>query len=616
MESSGVRAVAPTRDRWAASSLALVLALVALVVIEIQWHPGYALGDEADVISALQRMREGMPAAWVLGYGCLHKWLALGSLSLWPGRLWAGSVPGVVGFALEGWLLFLIGRRLGGSRAGFFAVLAGLFAAFSLIRARVALSFSLFALEWLLLFWLRPLARRPWAALLWGALLGLFCFDYEAWLPMALLLLLLPLQEGLSREQRGWELVGLAAVLVALVPWHEWAAYLDRRHQASVLRAASPQSWWQGLWQLVWAAPCEPYMAPAGHGVLPLWQLVALPLGFKAWGRNAWRPFIYVAAGIALVLAGGAPYGLPAHRLIMAWPLLALLTGLGLDHAMKRWGSLPQRVGIIVLLSAAVGHQAGVWVEAAQAMDIPSRSPIRDLHQAARAAWERSRDTGWPIVSELHPLKGPQFRFLSGQPLPVPEAQATTVVAYLPWDYLPAVKGQRIEVARFKTAGGSAPEFLGVLTGQAAQDALGTERAQRPLLSKRPFIFLPSGALEAAWLRENPQASPWARTFALDYEGMVLQHNHRVSVEWIRALDREALVSVRPLIVGILALKESDPPAALALARRARNLDPFDARIRRLERGLLLRLGRQDEALRLDQEVQTLYEQGRLLSEQ
>ena len=603
--------------RWAWAALALTAGVLLLLSMEIAvWHPGYALGDEGDIITYLQRVREGMPFRWVVANGSIHKTLTLAAMSLWPGKLWASSVPGVSGLAVECLLLFAIGRRLAGPRAGFFALAVGLLSAFTLIRARVALSFCLFPAEWLFLFWLRPLARRPWAAASWGALLALCCFDYEAWLPMAALLLLLPLQPGLSPQQRRWELAGFALVLAFLLPLRQLAASLDRRRNASFLRSRDPESLWLKLWQLLWEAPCQPYMAPAGHGVLPLAGMLALPWGLRAWGRAPWRAALYILVGIAIALAGGTAHGLPAHRVIMAWPLLALLSGLAIDLAFKS----SQSTFIHACLAAGIivfgACQLKVWRDASGAMDRGSRAPIRDLKKAAEAAWQQSQALGLPLVTELHPLKGAQFRFLTGRELPLPGPQADRIVAYLPWDYLPALKGSKAQVLGFKEGGTSAPEYIGVVEGQAAHDALETEREQRPLLLRTRLFSLESGASEAAWLREHRTARPWARTFALDYEGFVLDANYRASVAWARALQGEALVSVRPLIYGIVTLRQVDPQEALRLAVRARQLDPLDARVRRLERSLLLALGRQAEAQARDREVQALYQQGRLLSEQ
>ena len=603
-----------TAQAWAMAALAVALFYWGLAVFDtVHWHPGYAWGDETDIISYLQRAREGMPMAWMPGFGSLHKALLLACMEIWPGRLWTSSVPALLGLGLEAWLLYKVAARWHSSKAAFFAVLVAMSAAFTLIRARISTSFSLFPAEWLFLLWLRPHASKPWQQALWGGLLGLFCFDYEAWLPSALLFLLLPIEGWSSWRRVGVEALGCLLLVAALLSPEQARLYLERRRAGSFLNSLAPSAGSNGVAQLLFGGPCLPYFAPRGHGTLPLWECLALPAGFWVWGRNAWRPLLYAALGIGLTLAGGAHYGTPTHRIIAAWPVLALLAGAGLERIWELLEGAEKRALFAGVLALCVGYQGWVWASVQSAYDVPYRGPVRDLQRAAKAGVELSRSSGLPFVTELHAIKGPELRFLAGIDLPLPLSGSTRVVAYLPWEYSPGPVQGATERRSFRE-GAYGPLEVGILSGAAAAQALEAERELRPCFLKKMMGSLDSARASAQWLREHPQAGPWARTLGQDFLGTVLNGSGRVGFAWVQSLEKEPLISVRPLIVALVALG-NDPLTALPIARRARRLDPKDARVRRLEDEILGQLGKKEERLRLEREAGELDARGLLNAE-
>jgi hypothetical protein len=601
---------------WAQMALALGALVLALLVLDlVVLHPGYAHGDETDIIARIQRLREGMAIGWDLGQGSIHRRLMLVFMSLWPGRLWASSAAALAGVCAEGFLLFALGRRLAGSRAGFFAVLLGLASAFTLIRARVALSYSLFTAEFLLMLWLRALATRPWQWILWGAALGLLCFDYEAWLPVSALCLAVPFMQPLPLRQRAWELLGLLCVVAALLPLDHLMQYLERRKNASLSNSGSPSAGWRGLWQLLFDAPCLPYMAPQGHGVLPFWYWLLLPFGLgRHWGRRFWAPLLYIGLGLLLPLMGGAPYGLPAHRAIAAWPALVLLGALGLEQVAiaRQAQNTSLRIFLGLALAFLAGHQFWVWQEVQWSMDLNFRARVRDMKRGADVAWARSQAEGIPLVTELHPMEGAQFRFLVGHPVPMPDARSTTILAFVPWEYLPALQHRTLPVLSFQEQESSPPAVLALLSGPLGAECLEAERTFRPLALQRQQHTVGSLDLMLKWLRENPKAGPWARTLVLDSMLDSAHYVARSKADWLIALRFEPLISARPVILASNTLKRLDPKLAYQFALHAAEMDPQNGGALAAESDALKALGCPEEALVLDQAAQIKADQGLL----
>jgi hypothetical protein len=294
---------------------------------------------------------------------------------------------------------------------------------------------------------------------------------------------------------------------------------------------------------------------------------------------------------------------------------LALLVGLGLAALWSRLASVWPRVLLSVALVLAFGVQLFAWAGAQAGSDAAFRAPVRDLKRAADAAWGRSQSEQLPLVTETHPLKGPLFRYMTGHVLPLPPENAVRVVAFLPWEYLPAVRGTRAAVATFQEQGGFPAGMVAELQGREAAAALEAERQLRPVLNAAPLISLKSIDRVRAWLTEHPRAGAWARTEALDYVGFALWMNGRYSPKDIEALRQEKLVSARPLLIAALGTAESMPEFSLQTLRYAKQVDAYNGRAWVLEAEVLERLGRTREAEEQRARYQVLYDKGALLCE-
>jgi hypothetical protein len=357
-------------------------------------------------------------------------------------------------------------------------------------------------------------------------------------------------------------------------------------------------------------------MAPHDCAILPLWYWALLPLGLGLWRQRLWVPLSYLGLGLALPLMGGAPYGVPAHRAIALWPLLALVSGLGLDRLAQVTLGTGLRAALGLLLAAVCCHQVWAWQVNQNSMDAQFRGPIRDLKRAAVMGWEQSRLLQVPLVTELHPMLGAQFRFLTGHAVPLPDAAATTVVAFLPWEYMSAVRGHFIiESKTFQEKAGFVPALVALLHPPLSAQCIEAERNFRPLLLQAPQYSLQSNALVFEWLKQNRSAGPWSRTLAVDYVMTSAWYNVVLSDAWVQDCYRETLVSAHPLIVAAQGEEMPSPEWALKIVRRGRLIDPYNAGTWNLERSLLKRLKRDAEVAALEKAAAPYEKQGLLFSE-
>jgi hypothetical protein len=209
--------------------------------------------------------------------------------------------------------------------------------------------------------------------------------------------------------------------------------------------------------------------------------------------------------------------------------------------------------------------------------------------------WQESRRQSLPLVSETHPTLGAQFRFLTGQPVPLPDARGNSALAFVSWEYMSALRGYRSSVATFQEDGGSAPCFLAVLKGPLAVQALEAEAAFRPLLIKRTQYTVESMDLAVDWLRQNRKAWPWARSVFVDYLVHCGLYLGRLNSDWVADALEEKLVTSRPLMVLAEGMSFVTEERALEILRHARGIDPHNVRLWDLEEGILRRLGRQKD---------------------
>src|SRR6185369_2713897 len=122
---------------------------------------------------------EGLALPLSFAKGCLQRMVLAFSAS---GFTWGLYVPGFLAFAAECLLLGLLGRRLFSSRAGLWAVTACSLSAFTFLRLRSLLSYSIFPCELLLMMYLTLKVRSFWPTLMVGFASAVMLLDYEAWI--------------------------------------------------------------------------------------------------------------------------------------------------------------------------------------------------------------------------------------------------------------------------------------------------------------------------------------------------------------------------------------------------------------------------------------------------
>jgi hypothetical protein len=285
---------------------------------------------------------------------------------------------------------------------------------------------------------------------------------------------------------------------------------------------------------------------------------------------------------------------------------MALLTGLGLERLMLLSAGSRLRALPGFFLALALIFELLVWQHSQRMMDSRFRAPVRDLQRAAQAACLEGQRRGLPVLSETHPTLGAQFRFLSGQDVPLPDAKAASVVAFVSWEYLPALRGHFGPMATFQEDGGSGPSFVAVLDGPLAREALNAELQFRPLLTKETQYTVESMDQTLDWLRQDHGAGPWARSVFIDYLVHCGLYLGRMQRAWISDALHEHLYSARPLMVLAESQEGTEPEAALLTLRQARSLDPHNAQLWDDEERILKRLGRPQELAALAKEKKPL----------
>jgi hypothetical protein len=597
---------------WARGAAGLALFGLALLLLDaLVWHRGYAFGDENFKVGTFQRIIEGAPNWWSLTQGSLHRALTVLCMRLLPGRILALSLPAMAAYALECALLFTLLKRWAGARAAFFGVAAVTLAAFTLVRGRSVLSFSLFPAEWLLLVLLRDACKKPWQQVLWGALLGLFCHDYDGWLLTAAALFVLPFPSRRGFRDLAYEAAGFIAVVLALTGTAGLLDYVRRRQNSSFLNETMPSAGWDGLRQLFTGGNPLPYMAPQGHPVVPWWFWPPLLLGLPWVLRRRPALLAFLGLGLLAPLLGGTLYGVPCHRFIIGWPAACILAGLGMDAGLrrlegKRWAALLAFGWLTV--GAAV--ELGAWQRSQDASDAGFRSVTRNIEQAALAAKAKALSLGVPLVTELHPDHGAQVRFFSGQsPVPVTTG-AACVVAVIPWDYLPAVKRRLDNLQAFQDSPGQPAAFAGVYHGADAARLAAVELKVRPVLKQYADISFSEFFALQHWLEDNKDSSAWARNIIWDKLLCDAVGFAAVPRPWFERVWMERMVTARVYYHASRSLQGPEPEEALRLLRAARAVDPYNGSPWQGEELILRRLGRKAEADKLLEKREPYVKQG------
>jgi 4-amino-4-deoxy-L-arabinose transferase-like glycosyltransferase len=341
------------RERRSLLVLALVLLLFEANLIAQTGNRPFLPSDETrEAAITLELAREGSlavprlnhqpfvekpPLTYVLAVGL--SWL-VGSTA--PGWLRAPQMAAMVGTLL---LVFLLGRRMGGTRTGLLsaALLASCGGFLSngtkLLVDPVLMVFTTGAMVATAWWWLAGGKQRPWLALLAGLSLGMAA---AAKGPVAIALhglamigvLLVSGREGLRR------LPGLAGIsLVSLMPLALWTAELAREGGVALAREALVRNSWGRFAR-----------AELGHAE-PVWfYLRILPATLLPWTLIA-------AAGVVAAVRQSRSGGDGERR-----ALLALLLGWSLGGLLLLTASSAKRTLYLLPILPAFALLGGWWL--------------------------------------------------------------------------------------------------------------------------------------------------------------------------------------------------------------------------------------------------------------
>jgi hypothetical protein len=563
--------------RWLLAAVLVALSLVAaLLWAETQrWRPYYSAGDESAEARVLVNAQAGQPLQWAWAQGGLRRGTQLAWLRL------AGAGPGrmadlsVLAFGLELVLLAAVAARWIGSSGAAWAVLADLCCADSWMRARSIMAFSWLPAELLLLAWLSGKVRSRTAAAAWGAAAAALTLDWEGFsLALPGLLAVCLTQEPGLRRRWAWASGSLASVLgcILLTQSRPWSDYLAVRHAVSLGGGGAfvLGRWGRNLWQLLAGGEPVSYFSVQHWPAFALWALPLAGLGaWLAWRSGRWAWLLWAALVLGLGEFDRASWGVPAHRLAAAWPLLCLLAGLGGAWLQERMPG-PRAVGLLLLLLAlGAGAEADAYFR--HMAIFGSRNWGRSANFAAAAKLVGAAPAGVAVDSALLEARYPDLAL---------HVQARRGAGGDAWVLLPpeyrllAPAWGRVVVVR----GGGNDEPVLLLHAQGAAAA----RFDVLEADLRPLLPLPADRdqdlpRERAWLARGGH-DDWARWLLLSQD---LRHSADLGV----ALDPQVWDSLRlhppltpaPWVELGRVLLPLDPAGALRAFDQALQIDPLYA---------------------------------------
>lgn len=338
----------PSRLEKTAALAALGFAILH-TVFDIQVnHPGAALPDEFAGIQYLQQWREGSALPLAFFKGSLHRFAMAISGAWGMPSLFRLHLPTLFAFLVESWALYVLTRRFFSERAACWALIVNAVAAFTLLRLRSLLSYSVAPAELLAMMALIPSLRRHGLAAVWGMAASLLLFDYEV-MALALPLLALAWSAHAPHERPHWlPAIGGALLGLACVTWlsqAEWGDYLRVRSSQSLggnplLHLAA------GLKGFFAGAKTLPYTGISHWPAFPVACTAAAALGALLSSRRRWILFWLLLGLLPLATVNGAA---EPQRAILAWPALCMLAASGLARFAPRFPKAAMVPGLLLL---------------------------------------------------------------------------------------------------------------------------------------------------------------------------------------------------------------------------------------------------------------------------
>jgi hypothetical protein len=577
---------------WA--TLAGLASAYALVLFDVSlWHPGYAYGDERNIIWWLQSLREGASLSWKFGRGCL----SLRALWLWVevnGTGLAGlHTPQMAALALEWLCLALVARRWFGEEAAAWSLLAAAVSAQAWVSARSLLSFQALPMETLLLAALAGGVRSRTAALAWGAASALLFYEYDgAFIAVPAVWLACVALDPAFRRRAGYS--GAALLLAGLAIFlHEsgrLASYAGVRlgsidsvaDQGALGRLGFLKSLFTGGQVL-------PYFGVSAWPAWPWWTWAGLAAGVWHLRRS---PGLWLAAwalgAVLVALMAHSNYGLPLHRLAAAVPALALLSGLGLARLRLRLGARAWVLGLLLLAGAA--SEGWAWWRHQMTFAPELYNRCSGLNEARLAFSEELKDPSLRVLSQLNGLPQGDVRFVLDRPLALGGPPPDHVLAIVPAAYADALGNSGGAAAWFWEAKGLEPTLVVEARGAQAARLSAIQDSLAPLIGATEDL---PQRLERtrAWMRAPRSADPWTWTAVLEADLQAAVLTGRLGKEDLAWVAARRPVSDAPWMVLARASYKGEPRATIQDCRVALALNPRDGEAMLLEERCLRGLG-------------------------
>ncbi len=590
-------------ERWAlVLGLCFASALILLPRFDI-WT-GWASVDEEAVLSWVQSIREGLWPPLRLGQGYLHQLtLALGCGTFGWTALGA-RVTAFFIFLAECAALSALTKRWAGERPAVWAVLVNCLAAFSLTRGASLLSFSMTPLELCLLLLALPRATKHsgWA-LVWGALVALFAVDYEG------ALLAVPglgVAFALARPKARVVLAGGAGLVLGagLLVWGSAPYFADtlavRRSQS--LPPNAIQAW------RFFVAHAQQYFMGGGRGLVylgspqhpawPPWALAGLLLGLPlTWIKGSRAVWLLLLLPFVALLAHSP--AIEPNRVVVAWPMLCLVAGVGLAALVGWLKARRPRLQFLILPLVLAG---AVSEARAYLRGLEEHWP-RFYHESA--SLERARiylDSLNPrpqVLSSMRPGGGELGRFALGTPA---DQGQNLVLVLLPWQLSAQRDPKEGQWFDFYSVNAEAPVTLLLPAPESAKLWIARE-ARLNAWWRQLRALPPSQALAKLRAIDMALEDPWSRSALWDQRLRLARY---LGQENVVELSQAATQSPAPadawmrLAQGFAGI---DPSKALAAVSNATRADPRRRDAWRLKLGLLRAQAQMAEAETLAKEL-------------
>ena len=563
---------------WTVLAAFALLSVLAFSLCDIHlWHPGAAWPDELLTnLALLQESKEGRALPLSFAKGCFHRALLVlfqgGGTSL--ARLhW----PAFAAFFAENLALYAIARRALSERAAAFALLVNAIAAFSILRLRSLLSYSISAAELTLLLALLPelsklrLPLRPLAALAFGLAASLLLLDYEGWLlALPVLLLVGCSQPGEERLDMRWLALGSALGLatVAGLSWSELPDYFAIRLSHSGIQESSGlQRLPQALLSFVLGGQSLPFAGVSHWGAIPRWAWPGLTAGlFLAWRQQrAWLGWALIGS-LPLLSYHSA---VEPQRLIIAWPAFCLIGGLGFDAILARGGRAGLAL-ICALLVFGVGSEAKAFL---YSQDGPGAAALLPSQQAMQAGRILAAAGPVQVLCDLDNDSGASLRFILDA-AGVKRQAGAAMAALVPWEYAYQLEhhGQFVLLS---TSPGPAPLLRYYPDAPMASRLAAVDARLHGIWQRLPrYALRQRRRILRSELETDPRMDPWQRSALFEAALGASFLIGEFPRDLVDEMSNKDLVSVSGLLWAVNRIGPLDALAGQALKDRAFLLDP------------------------------------------